>query len=233
MSSTSTNDANGSPLRQLMIREMQLQRLSKHTIRSYLMSVNGLAVYYNRSPCQLTTEEVRSYIHYLITNRKLATSTVNVRIAAFRFLYRQVLRRDEFDLRARAKRSGRLPEPLSRQEVTRLLEAAENRKHRMMLMTAYSAGLRVSELIELQVTDIHSDRMLIHIRHAKGDKDRFTLLSKKLLFELRQYWVWCRPETHLFQNRDGNKMSTDSAQRVFYRAKEKAGIAVGCVILSL
>ena len=233
MSDQSQPPKQGSPLRQKMIREMQLQRLSKLTIKSYLSSVTGLAQHYRRSPCQLSVEEVRDYVRYLIVDRKLAASTINCRICAFRFLYSRVLGQKGFVLHAKCKRSGRLPQPLSRTEVVRLLDATANRKHRMMLMTAYSAGLRVSELVNLQVKDIHSARMLIHVRSGKGDKDRFTLLSARLLEELRAYWLWCRPETWLFLNRDGGHMSADSAQQIFYKAKTKAGIETGHGIHSL
>ena len=220
-------------LRQKMTREMQLQRMSPRTIRSYLSSVTGLAVHYQRSPCQLSIEEVREYVRYLIVDRKLASSTINCRICAFRFLYCRVLRRNGFVLQAKCKRSGRLPQPLSRHEVARLLAATANRKHRMMLMTAYSAGLRVSELVNLQVKDIHSERRMIHVRSGKGDKDRFTLLSDRLLYELREYWRWARPETWLFLNQHGRPMSIDSAQQIFYKAKAKAGIQSGHGIHSL
>ena len=233
MSDSNPSKKQDSPLRQEMIREMQLQRMSKRTIRSYLSSVTGLARYYRRSPCQLSIEEVRDYVRYLIVDRKLAASTINCRICAFRFLYSRVLKREGFVLQAKCKRSGRLPQPLSRAEVARLLDATENRKHRMMLMTAYSAGLRVSELVNLQVRDICSDRMLIHVRSGKGDKDRYTLLSVQLLEELRAYWLWCRPETWLFLNRNGNPMAADSAQQIFYKAKKKAAIESGHGIHSL
>lgn len=233
MSDSIQPNKQSSPLRQRMTREMQLQRMSSRTIRSYLSSVAGLAQYYRRSPCQLSVEEVRDYVRYLIVDRKLVASTINCRICAFRFLYSRVLGRKGFVLQAKCKRSGRLPQPLSRTEVVRLLDAAANRKHRMMLMTAYSAGLRVSELVNLQVKDIHSARMLIHVRSGKGDKDRFTLLSGRLLAELRAYWLWCRPETWLFLNRDGGPMSADSAQQIFYKAKTKAGIKTGQGIHSL
>lgn len=233
MSNPSQPQGQGSPLRQKMIREMQLQRLSKLTIRSYLSSVTQLAQHYRRSPCTLSIEEIRSYVQHLIVDRKLAASTVNSRIAAFRFLYSRVLAREGFVLKAKSKRSGRLPQPLSRAEVARLLDAVDNRKHRMMLMTAYSAGLRVSELVNLQVKDIRSDRMLIHVRGGKGDKDRFTLLSSRLLKELRAYWLWCRPKTWLFLNRNEVQLSTSSAQQIFYDAKEKADIQTGHGIHSL
>lgn len=225
--------ANTTPLRQKMIAEMQLQRLSKHTVRSYLNAVTDLARFFQCSPAELSTSQVHEYLRHLIVSRKLATSTVNVRIAAFRFLYRGVLGRSDFNIKARTKRSGRLPQPLSRSEITRLLDSIDNRKHRMMLMTAYASGIRVSELVNLQVRDIHSQRMLIHVRSGKGDKDRFTLLSKRLLNELRAYWLWCRPETWLFPNRYGEPMAVKSIQEIFYKAKRRAQVESGYGIHSL
>ncbi len=102
-----------------------------------------------------------------------------------------------------------------------------------MLMTAYASGVRVSELVKLQVRDIHSQRMLLHVRSGKGDKDRFSVLSKSLLRELRGYWLHFRPETWLFLNQAGNPMSSESAQRMFYAAKERAGVTSGHGIHSL
>lgn len=222
-----------SPLRAKMIREMQLQRMSPRTIRSYLGAVKQLAEHYKCSPADLTIEQVRDHVHDLIVKRKLASSTVNTRVAAFRFLYSRVLQHADFVLKVRMKHTGRLPEPLSRGEVRQLLDATRNVKHRIMLMTAYASGVRVSELVKLQIGDIHSQRMLIHVRHGKGDKDRFTLLSQSLLNELRVYWRCFRPQTWLFLNRDGDPMSSESAQRIFYAAKDKAGIASGHGIHSL
>jgi site-specific recombinase XerD len=102
-----------------------------------------------------------------------------------------------------------------------------------MLMTSYAAGVRVGELVSLQIKDIHSQRMLIHVRGGKGDKDRFTLLSVRLLDELRAYWMQYRPETWLFPNRSGSQMATSSIQQVFYDAKKKAAIESGHGIHSL
>src|SRR3990172_6588280 len=162
--------ADMTPLRQKMIRELELHRKSTRTIEAYVTAVAQLARHYGRSPDTITIEEVRDFLHHLITQRKVAFSTCNQKLAGIRFLYRQVLGQEEFSLRVPAKRSGRLPEPLSRSEIAKLLDATRNTKHRVLLMTAYGGGLRVSELVHLQPHDIHSERMLI--RAVDGGHDR-------------------------------------------------------------
>jgi len=213
------------PLRQQMIRELELQRKSKHTIDGYVMAVAQLAAYFKRSPDELSQEQVRQFVYHMITERKLASSTVNLRLAAIRFFFRRVLGDKTFDLR--------MPEPLSRNEIEKLFKVTENAKHRAMLMTAYGGGLRVSEVIHLQLKDIHSDRMLIHVRHGKGDKDRFTLLSERLLEELRQYWQQYKPALWLFEGQAGNAYSSGSLGSVFTKSKRLAEIKHGRGIHSL
>jgi len=221
-----------SPLRKRMIRELQLQRKSPKTIEAYVAAVAQLAAHYGRSPADISLEEIRDYFHWLITERKLASSSCNQKLAGIRFFYQTVLQQP-FDVRVPMKRSGRLPEPLGRREVARLLGAVSNVKHRTLLMTAYSAGLRVSELVHLCVDDIRSDRMLILVRGGKGDKDRYTLLSPRLLEELRGYWIQFRPRRWLFPGPKERPLSVSTPQRVFYRAKTKAGIKHGHGIHSL
>ena len=215
------------PLRQRMIREMELHRKSKHTIKAYVKAVSQLARHYNRSPETISRDEVRDFIHHLITDRKLAFSSINQKLAAIQFFYQHVLGEPRFDLKIPRKRSGYLPQPLSRSEVGRLFEVTENFKHRMMLMTTYSAGLRVSEVVILKPMDIHSSRMLIHVRRGKGDKDRYTLLSPKLLDELRRYWRLERPSDWLFPGRNGWAYRAESLQRVYHRSKQRASIERG------
>lgn len=213
------------PLRKKMIRELELQRKSPRTIEAYVTAVAQLAEHYHRSPELISLEEVRDFLHDLITRRKLAFSSVNQKAGGIRFFYRHVLGQEDFQLRVPMKRSGRLPEPLSRQEVTRLLEATRNAKHRALLMTCYASGVRVGELVRLQPRDIQSQRMLIHVREGKGRKDRYTLLSPRLLSELRAYWRVERPHGWLFLNRErSGPMPTGTAQRVYYVAKQRAGI---------
>lgn len=215
------------PLRQRTIRELQLQRKSKHTIKAYVAAVQQLAEHYHRSPERISRDEVRDFLHHLIVERKLATGSVNVKLAAIRFLYREVLGQADFDLRIPSRRPGKLPEPLSRQEVGRLFDAIDNRKHRCLLMTAYATGVRVRELVHLRVEDIHSERMLVHVRQGKGSKDRYTLLSQRLLAALREYWRAERPQPWLFPNPQGQPLSPGSVQKLFYRAKARAKITRG------
>jgi integrase/recombinase XerD len=216
------------PLREKMIRELELHRKSPSTIEAYVTAVSQLAVHYHRSPDMISGEEIRDYLHYLITERKLAFQSCNQKLAGIRFFNKHVLGRGDLDLRVPAKRSGRLPEPLSRGEIARLIEAITNLKHRVVLMTCYAAGLRVSELVHLKPQDIHSERMLIRVNQGKGRKDRYTLLSPRLLEELRGYWRIHRPTAWLFPTRDGSQpMDTTIAQRVYYAAKARAGITRG------
>lgn len=215
-------------LRQQMIRELELQRKSPNTIEAYVRAVAGLASYYGRSPDRIEVEEIRTYLHYLITERKLAFATVNQTLAGLRFFYREVLGQAELKLRVPAKRTGRLPEPFSREEVERLLAAATYPKHRVLLMTDYATGLRGKELVRLRPEDIHSDRMLVRVNQGKGRKDRYTLLSPRLLQELRDYWRAYQPGEWLFPNRDrSGPMPGSTAQRTFLTVKQRAGIKHG------
>lgn len=215
------------PLRKRMIRELELRRKAPCTVSSYVKAVEELARYYRRSPDRISTEQVRDYMHFLVAGKKLSYSSCNHKIVAINFFFREVVGR-KVDLRVPMKRSGRLPEPLSRQEVARLIDTAENQKHRVLMMTTYSAGLRVSELVRLRPQDIHSDRMLIRVNQGKGRKDRYTLLSERLLSELRAYWRESRPESWLFPNHvRTDHMPTCTPARAFYRLKQRAGITHG------
>jgi integrase/recombinase XerD len=216
------------PMRKRMIHELELHRKSPKTIEAYVTAVTQLARHYGRSPDRITLEEVRDFLHHLITERKLAFSSCNQKLAGIRFFYRHVLGQKKLDLRVPAKRSGRLPEPLGRREVVRLLEAPGNAKHRVVLMTCYATGLRVSELVHLRGEDVHSERMLIHVRQGKGRKDRYTLLSPRLLEELRNYWRAYRPQEWLFFGRDRTgPLPVATAQKIYYAAKRRAGIQRG------
>jgi integrase/recombinase XerD len=158
----------------------------------------------------------------------VAYSTCNQKVCGLRFFYRHVLGRTDFDLRVPLKRSGRLPEPLSRSEVERLITAAGNGRDRVLLMTTYGGGFRVSELVRLQPTDIHAERRLIRIDQGKGHKDRYTLLSVRLLDELRAYWRQYRPQRWLFEGRaPGEHLAAATAGKIFDRAKARAGVRHG------
>lgn len=215
-----------SPLRVQMIRQMELCRLSPNTQRLYVRAVQGLAAFYHQSPDRLTFRQVEDYLHHLMVGRKLAWSTCNVAIHACRFLYLRTLKRDQMEFQLpRCKRESKLPEVLSRQEIKRLISWPQTLKHRVLLMTTYSAGLRVSEVTRLQVADIDSGRMAIRVRQAKGNKDRYTLLSETLLGELRTYWRAERPATWLFPGRTKrSRMSEVTARAILRMAKTGTGI---------
>jgi len=216
------------PLRQRLIREMQLRQLAPGTINAYIAAVAGLAKFYRRSPDQLQLEEVRSYLHHLLVERNLAPSTCNSQAAAITFFYRYVLGQSSLDLQVRRKRSGKLPEVYSQEELRRLFQATRQRKHRVLLMTTYAAGLRLSEVTHLRPSHIHSQRLLIRVEQGKGRKDRYTLLSPQLLQELRAYWKESQPGEWLFPNQKRTApMGRGTAQRIFYRAKRRAGLQRG------
>lgn len=199
------------PLRQRLIREMQMQQFAPRTIDVYVDAVAGLAAFYHRPPDQLQLEEVRSYLHHLLIERKLAQSTCNLRAAAITFFYRVLLGQETFNLRFYRKHSGKLPEVYSAEELVRLFEAAPTRRDRVFLMTTYAAGLRLSEVRHLKPIHIHTERQLIRVEQGKGQKDRYTLLSPQLLVELREYWKEYRPGAWLFSQR-GQDGATGSQQ---------------------
>ena len=212
-------------LRTQFFNYMTLQRLADHTQRTYVTSVKGLAKYYMLPPDTLTNEQIQDYLLYLLKDRKLAWGTVNAYLSGMICFYRGFCKWDEtqFIIPPRP-RDKKLPTVYSQQEVKRLLDSANNFKHRLLLETAYSAGLRISELVRLKPHHIESDpdRMLIRVEQGKGKKDRYTILSKKLLLDLRTYWRQYRPGKWLFAGQKPDKHLSEAAARAaFYHVKKK------------
>ncbi|GMR09050.1 MAG: site-specific integrase [Gammaproteobacteria bacterium] len=214
------------PLRQKMIDAMLVRGFSERTQRSYLDAVRQLAKYYHRSPDTLKTEQLQEYFLYLVKQRQLSSASCRLYLNGLRFLYLQVLGWESFAIEIHTpKRAQRIPELLSRREVARILSACPNIKHRVMLTTCYACGLRVSELVALQVKQIDSDRHVIRIEQAKGAKDRQVILGEHLLTLLRDYWQSHRPMRWLFYGVNPDRaLSITSAQKMFTRAKHSAGI---------
>jgi len=216
-------------LRQRMSEAMVLRGFAARTQEAYLGAVVALARHTRRPPDSLAAAEVQAYLLFLITEKKLAYASVNQAACAFRFLFEQVLDRPNARLDIpMAKVPKRLPQILSREEVTRLIGAATTQRARTLLMTAYGAGLRVSELCALEVADIESapDRMCLKVRQGKGGQDRYTLLSPRLLASLRAWWRVGRPRRWLFPNAAGTApIDRTTAQRIYYAARDGAGIA--------
>ena len=213
-------------LRDRMVRVMGLRGFAPGTQAGYVGAVVGLVRHYGRPPEGIGSEEVQDYLLHLMHGRGLNWSTVNVVRAAIRFLYRDVLCRPDVACSIPPRKTPkRLPEVLSATEVERLFAVTKNEKHRVLLMTAYAAGLRVSELVGLRVADLDSSRMMIRVRQGKGQKDRYTILSRRLLRELRLYWRSERPPMWLFPGAKPDRpMGRNTAGRIYRRAKGRAGI---------
>lgn len=223
-------------LRQQMEADMVVRGLAYRTRGAYVESVAKLAKFYGRRPDQVSEPEVQRYLLHLLQERKLAHSSCNVVCSALQFFYRVTLKRREAEFcLPRPKVPSKLPQILSREEIALLLEKTGNLKHRAFLMTTYAAGLRLLEACQLKISDIDSERMTLRVEQGKGAKDRYTLLSPRLLAELRRYWMAERPKRWLFPSpRDaGHPMLPKSAQRIFYAAKDRAGITKDCGIHGL
>ena len=214
------------PLREKMISDMQLYRLASTTQDSYLRSVKGLAKYFNLSPDQIDKDKLKEYILYLANERGLRWSSINIITSGLRFFYIKTLDKKDLALSIPIKKApSRLPEIFSPDELITFFSSIRNLKHRVMIMTAYAGGLRIGELIKLKVSDIDSSRMLIRVQMGKGGRDRYTILSAKLLEELRIYWKRYRPTYWLFTNeRTKNHITKSCPHLAFERAKKKLKI---------
>jgi site-specific recombinase XerD len=184
------------PLRKRMLEELQRRNYSPATTRGYILAVKQFADYFHRSPEQLGGTEIRQFQLYLLKQKNLSPGTVEGRMSALRFLYKKTLKRRDiaYDDLIFPKTPQKLPVVLSREEVTRLIEAAPNLLHRTILMVLYGTGIRRTEASLLKVSDIDSERMVIHVHQGKGSRDRDVPMTAKLLEVLRQYWRWKRPK---------------------------------------
>ena len=213
------------PLRQRLIHDLQLRNYSPRTVECYVSAVARFARHFGRSPELLGAEHVRQYQLHLLA-RKASWSRFNQAVCALRFLYKITLDRPELvRMIPYGKKPRALPAVLSRDEVARLFGAASDPRDRLLLQTAYACGLRISELVRLQVADIDSRRMLLHVRRGKGGKDRLVPLSPLLLERLRDHWRHYRPTTWLFEGQAANShISTGQVQRMCRRVMRACGI---------
>jgi integrase/recombinase XerD len=214
--------------------DLELKGYSLNTQSSYLKMVEGFAEYFRKSPERLGEIEIKQYLHYLVTEDK-SDSYINCTYSALKFLYQVTLKRDWNNFRIpRTKVRKRLPEVLDASEINSLIQVTKNLKHRTILMTIYAAGLRVSEVANLRVSDIDSKRMQVRIQQGKGNKDRYTILSEVNLSQLRMYWNEYRPKIWLFPGSEPNKaISIRTIQKVFENSKIKAGIKKNVTVHSL
>jgi site-specific recombinase XerD len=209
-----------------MREDMQIRHLSSHTQRAYLAAIARFATHFGRSPTDLGLEDIRTYQLHLVSH-SVGHSTFTIAVSALRFLYTVTLQKDwRVDQIPHARRPQRLPIILSPTEVTQLLAAAPTLKYRTALTIVYAAGLRVSEVVALKVRDIDSQRMVIRVAQGKGRKDRYVMLSPKLLTLLRTYWKATRPTDWLFPSKiPGQPLNVASLQRACVEARQAAGLA--------
>ena len=214
-----------STLRSQFLDYMTLHRFSRHTQKNYILVMQGLTRFYNQTPDTLTQEQIQKFLLYLIKEKKLEWGSINNYLCGIACFYKNVLKWDKtrFTIPPRP-RIKKLPSILSEEEVVRLFNAATNLKHRVFLKTVYSSGLRLSEAICLRPEHIESDpsRMMIRVEQGKGRKDRYTILSRCLLPELREYWRKYQPGEWLFPSYNRKKhLGPTGANQIFQKAKKK------------
>lgn len=215
-----------SKLSNKMNNDMLLHGFSFNTRKSYITSIRRMAKYYNRSPDQISNDEIQQYLLHLLKDKKFSYSTCNCLVSALKFFYEKTLghSRNSFCIPI-VKQPQKLPEVPTRQEIQQLFAVAHDVKHRVILMLAYGAGLRISEIANLKIKDIDSEQMCLKIEQGKGQKDRYTLLPPCLLTELRQYWKTYHPKIWLFSLADGTEpVTTPSIRRTWKQIKEKANL---------
>jgi integrase/recombinase XerD len=217
-------------LRKVMLEELERRNYSESTKRVYVQTIEDLARYFKRPPDQLEPAHIRQYQAYLFRDRKLSPNTVNQRTGALRFFFITVLRKSwSIADTPYPKRNFRLPKVLSQGQVAKLIESATTPFYRIILMTLYATGLRRAELAQLKVSDIDSERMVIHVKGGKGHKDREVMLSPKLLDELRLHWCNLRrkPKTWLFPGNRWHTAEHPIDTKVVWHACREAAVRAG------
>jgi integrase/recombinase XerD len=213
-------------LREQMLHYMQLKNYSRRTIVCYLSCISCMSRYYKRTPEAISTDDVKEYLYYLIQNKKTSVSIINQIISAYKVLITGVLEKEWFSIKLpRPRREKKLPVVFSKQEVSKIIEHTRNLKHRAIIAFAYSSGLRLDEVRQVRLTDIDSSRMQIRVSNGKGNKSRYTILSKQILEMLREYWSDYRPKVYLFEGlKKREPISISTLQKIFYQRMRAVGI---------
>jgi len=204
-----------------------LKAYSPNTIRTYCIEFSQLLYLLKDTPVDsLTPERLRSYFLYCVTKLKLSENIIHSRMNAIKFYFEQVLRREKFFFEEipRPQKRESLPKVFSKNDISKIFSKVDNPKHLLMIKLCYGMGLRVSEIVNLKITNIDSRRMLVHIEAAKGKKDRYVTLPSSILDDLRNYYRTYRPKTYLFEGQHGGQYAIRSVQAVFKRAMQKAKI---------
>jgi site-specific recombinase XerD len=213
-----------------MIRALELKNLSHHTQRAYLAAVTGIARFYNQSPDKMTKEKIEDYLLYLKHDKGNAPNSCYSVLTGLRFFYKYVTEKEIPVTYSIRRTTRKLPQVLTMEEIWKIICATNNLKHRLILMTTYSGGLRAGETINLKPVNIDSKTMLIKVK-GKGNKERYTLLSKRLLVELRSYYREYHPKTYLFpssfKKKKDQPLSYETIRIIYEDARKKAGVKKG------
>lgn len=208
-------------LKNRMVMKMELKNFSNHTKEIYLFHMKKFVMHYGISPAKLGQPEIEKYLHTFYENKKSISSLVQA-YSSLKFFYKEVLDKGEIvEKIPRPITEKKLPVVLSLEEVKRVLDSVRNYKAQTVLMTIYSAGLRLNEAVTLRVTDIDSHRMEIRVKQGKGKKDRYTILSKVVLDRLRSYYKIYQPTEYLFSGRNGKPLNCSTIQKAFNDSKKK------------
>ena len=205
---------------------MRSKRYSESTITTYSEALKSFLIFYREKPvADITNEDVIVYNNEYILKNNLSASYQNQTVNALKLFFK-IIHNSKMVIAElhRPKNAKTLPNVLSKEETFRLIEVTTNLKHKALLALIYSSGLRISEAINMKITDIDSQRMLIHVKNAKGKKDRYTLLSIKVLGLLKEYYTVYKPKLYLFEGQFGEQYSSRSAQAVLHQSARKAGI---------
>ena len=223
-----------SPHLQKLKYEMELRGYSVQTQRHYLCHLNLLEQYYKRPATDILPDELKDYLHYRIKSG-ISHSYINISCSAFKLFFNKVLSLNwSGDVIVRPKRRKKLNQVLSQEEILSIFDHVSNFKNKTVLMTIYSSGLRISEALNLKVSDIDSKNMLIRVSRGKGNKDRLTVLSSKNLEQLRRYWKLYRPTEFLFPGLFADKpLAATNIQLAFRKAKNMAGISKPATVHTL
>lgn len=216
-------------------RDLALRGYSQRTQDTYYRNLVSFLEFSKEPPEKITKEDIKDYLYYLIKDRELSESSVNIARSAICYFFSQTINKDvEVENIPIQKKKRKLPEVFTVEEVFRIIHSADNLKHKTILMLTYSSGLRVGEFVNLKVSDISRESMRLKVRDAKGGKDRYTLLSEICLNQLEQYWKTYRPDNWLFcGQKPGKQMSIRAVQHAYHRAKKRAGIRKQCGIHTL
>ena len=211
---------------QKMVELLKLKSYSENTVKTYRYEFAQFLIALKNNPVdECDSQKVRSYMLYCYENLKLSENTLHSRLNALKFYFEQVLGREKFFVEIpRPKKHSSLPKTIHQSDIKKIFNSAKNLKHNTMLKLCYGMGLRVSEIVNLKITDIDSNNMQVLVERGKGKKDRYVNLPQSILEQLREYYKEFRPQKYLFEGQNGGQYSVRSVQQVFKNALQKAKI---------